>query len=192
MDQQSSDPQNELRPLPTSARAVESTREVSRVPSLRSLEALRASVPWGTERRINAWRDLIVLSHLRWDLVFQRPQHLLTRCATERRVFFIEEPIFGDGPLRSEIQLRENGVRRVLLYLPHGIDEASVLDAQRQLIDMLFAEQHIGTHVLWYYTPMALPFTRSSRAAGRRLRLHGRALGVRGRAAELAAAREPS
>ena len=23
-----------------------------------------------------------------------------------------------------------------------------------------FAEQRIGTHVLWYYTPMALPFTR--------------------------------
>ena len=68
--------------------------------------------------------------------------------------------MFGDGPLRSEIQLRENGVRRVLLHLPHGIDEAAVLDAQRQLIDMLFAEQRIGSHVLWYYTPMALPFTR--------------------------------
>ena len=25
---------------------------------------------------------------------------------------------------------------------------------------MLFAEQGIGSHVLWYYTPMALPFTR--------------------------------
>ena len=25
---------------------------------------------------------------------------------------------------------------------------------------MLFAEQRIGSHVLWYYTPMALPFTR--------------------------------
>jgi UDP-galactopyranose mutase len=28
---------------------------------------------------------------------------------------------------------------------------------------MLFAEQHIGSHVLWYYTPMALPFTRHLR-----------------------------
>ena len=75
-------------------------------------------------------------------------------------MFFIEEPMFGEGPLRSEIQVRENGVRRVLLHLPQGIDEAAVLDAQRQLIDMLFAEQGIGSHVLWYYTPMALPFTR--------------------------------
>jgi UDP-galactopyranose mutase len=161
MDHQSSDPQNEVRPFPVVSRAVEGTREVSRSStSARSLEDVRSSVPWGAERRVNAWRDLIVLSHLRWDLVFQRPQHLLTRCARERRVFFIEEPLFTDGPLRSEIQIRENGVRRVLLHLPHGIDEASILDAQRQLIDMLFAEQRIGSHVLWYYTPMALPFTR--------------------------------
>src|SRR5215216_3609590 len=160
MDPQSSDPPTEVRPMTLSPRAAESTRDVSRTPSARSLDDFRSAVPWGTERRVNAWRDLIVLSHLRWDLVFQRPQHLLTRCARERRVFFIEEPLFGEGPLRSEIQVRQNGVRRVLLHLPHGIDEASVLDAQRQLIDMLFAEQHIGSHVLWYYTPMALPFTR--------------------------------
>ena len=155
---QSSDPQNELRPVPPSPRGVENTHGMSRSSSA-PLD-LRGAVPWGSERRVNAWRDLVVVSHLRWDLVFQRPQHLLTRCARERRVFFIEEPMFGDGPLRSEIQVRENGVRRVLLHLPHGIDEAAVLDAQRQLIDMLFAEQGIGSHVLWYYTPMALPFTR--------------------------------
>src|SRR5690606_6909585 len=35
--------------------------------------------------------DLLCFSHLRWDFVFQRPQHLLTRCARERRVFFFEE-----------------------------------------------------------------------------------------------------
>ena len=40
--------------------------------------------------------DLVVLSHLRWDFVFQRPQHLMTRAARQRRTFFVEEPIFGD------------------------------------------------------------------------------------------------
>src|SRR5947209_12200905 len=44
--------------------------------------------------------DLVCLSHLRWDFVYQRPQHLLSRCAQERRVFFIEEPVFHDGPAR--------------------------------------------------------------------------------------------
>src|SRR5262249_5732285 len=40
--------------------------------------------------------DLICLSHLRWDFVYQRPQHLLSRTAKERRVFFVEEPIIED------------------------------------------------------------------------------------------------
>src|SRR6185295_4170452 len=43
--------------------------------------------------------DLICLSHLRWDFVYQRPQHLLSRCARERRVFFIEEPVFGNDQM---------------------------------------------------------------------------------------------
>src|ERR671912_376468 len=37
--------------------------------------------------------DLVCLSHLRWDFVYQRPQHLLSRCAAGRRVFFVEEPV---------------------------------------------------------------------------------------------------
>jgi hypothetical protein len=41
--------------------------------------------------------DLICFSHLRWEFVYQRPQHLLSRCAMKRRVFFVEEPVFGDG-----------------------------------------------------------------------------------------------
>src|SRR5688572_23969512 len=35
---------------------------------------------------------IVVFSHLRWDFVFQRPQHLLSRLARKRRVIFIEEP----------------------------------------------------------------------------------------------------
>ena len=104
--------------------------------------------------------DLVCFSHLRWDLVFQRPQHLLTRCAAERRVFFVEEPVFDDGPLRYEVHARERDVQRVVFHLPRGLDEAAILAAQRELVDALYAERRIRAHVLWYYTPMALPFTR--------------------------------
>ena len=38
--------------------------------------------------------DIITFSHLRWDFVFQRPQHLLSRLAATHRVIFIEEPIW--------------------------------------------------------------------------------------------------
>ncbi len=40
---------------------------------------------------------LIVFSHLRWNFVFQRPQHLLSRLAQERPVIFVEEPIVNAG-----------------------------------------------------------------------------------------------
>lgn len=36
---------------------------------------------------------VVVFSHLRWNFVFQRPQHLLSRLATRRRVVFVEEPV---------------------------------------------------------------------------------------------------
>ena len=40
--------------------------------------------------------DLVCFSHLRWNFVFQRPQHLMVRFARNRRVYFVEEPILDD------------------------------------------------------------------------------------------------
>ncbi|MFA9187879.1 glycosyltransferase [Flavobacterium sp. FBOR7N2.3] len=37
--------------------------------------------------------DMIVFSHLRWQLVYQRPQHIISRMAKTMRVLFIEEPL---------------------------------------------------------------------------------------------------
>src|SRR4028119_1178080 len=42
------------------------------------------------------------VAHLRWDFVYQRPQHLMSRFARERRVFFVEEPIFDAPSARME------------------------------------------------------------------------------------------
>src|SRR5436305_12114651 len=41
---------------------------------------------------------IITLSHLRWDFVYQRTQHLLSRLASRHRVVFIEEPTPGKSP----------------------------------------------------------------------------------------------
>ncbi|HEX7633920.1 MAG TPA: glycosyltransferase family 1 protein, partial [Noviherbaspirillum sp.] len=35
---------------------------------------------------------IIVFSHLRWNFVYQRPQHLLSRLARHHPIIFIEEP----------------------------------------------------------------------------------------------------
>ncbi|MDQ1559396.1 MAG: hypothetical protein QOD32_2456, partial [Pyrinomonadaceae bacterium] len=105
--------------------------------------------------------DLVCLSHLRWDFVYQRPQHLLSRCAKQRRVFFVEEPIFGQGPSRLDVTQREDGVYVVVPHLPEGLsNEVAVEAIQQAMIDRLFAEHQIRDYVLWYYTPMALGWSR--------------------------------
>jgi glycosyltransferase involved in cell wall biosynthesis len=105
--------------------------------------------------------DLICLSHLRWDFVYQRPQHLLSRCAKERRVFFFEEPIFSkDTVARLDVSQRDGGVWVVVPHLQEGMNEDEINSLQRQLIDDLLVSYQIKDYILWYYTPMALPFTR--------------------------------
>jgi UDP-galactopyranose mutase len=105
--------------------------------------------------------DLVCFSHLRWDFVYQRPQHLLTRCAGDRRVFFVEEPIFGSGSMRLDVQERDGGVRVVVPHLPEGLQsEIATTAVLKEMVVRLFLDQGIREYVFWYYTPMALSFTK--------------------------------
>ena len=105
--------------------------------------------------------DLVCFSHLRWDFVYQRPQHLLSRCAQERRVFFVEEPIFGNGSMQLEVEERPGGVRIVVPRLPEGLrSEVATTAVMKEMIRRLFEENGIREYVFWYYTPMALSFTK--------------------------------
>src|SRR5581483_3994380 len=45
--------------------------------------------------RMNTNTAIITFSHLRWNFVYQRPQHLLSRLAQTYPVYFIEEPVSG-------------------------------------------------------------------------------------------------
>ena len=104
--------------------------------------------------------DLVCFSHLRWDFVFQRPQHLLTRSARDRRVFFVEEPVFDQGSMRLEVAEREHGVRVVVPHLPEGLrSEIATAAIMKDMTRRLFLENGILEYVFWYYTPMALTFT---------------------------------
>jgi glycosyltransferase involved in cell wall biosynthesis len=103
--------------------------------------------------------DLVCLSHLRWNFVFQRPQHLLTRCAKTRRVFFFEEPMTAETPPRLVVRAAEDGVWVAVPHMPSGLGEHERDGILKGLVDELFAEHGIEQHLLWYYTPMALSFT---------------------------------
>lgn len=107
----------------------------------------------------NAPTDLICLSHLRWNFVFQRPQHLMTRFARDRRVYFIEEPIVEPGISPALHVETSSGVNVVVPYLPTGYSEQQAQTLQRRLLDKLLQRERIRDFVLWYYTPMALAIT---------------------------------
>jgi len=40
--------------------------------------------------------DMIVFCHLRWQFVYQRPQHIISRFSSTMKVLFIEEPIYDN------------------------------------------------------------------------------------------------
>jgi glycosyltransferase involved in cell wall biosynthesis len=102
--------------------------------------------------------DILCFSHLRWGFVYQRPQHLLSRFAKHARVFFIEEPVFHDGPAKLDMK-QEGQVWNVIPQLPHGMGHEQVIENQKQLILDLISMMEISNFISWYYTPMAIPFT---------------------------------
>ncbi|MFL6201006.1 MAG: glycosyltransferase family 1 protein [Thermoanaerobaculia bacterium] len=102
--------------------------------------------------------DLVCLSHLRWDFVWQRPQHLMSRFARDRRVFFVEEPIREDTEPRLEVSEKQGGVKVAVPHLPHGLSPEQAEAAQAGLLRDLLEEHEVAEYVLWYYTPMAVAF----------------------------------
>ncbi|MBD2497410.1 UDP-galactopyranose mutase [Nostoc sp. FACHB-280] len=104
--------------------------------------------------------DIVCFSHLRWNFVYQRPQHILSRCVQERRVYFIEEPVFSKETLgRLDIRQDDHGVVVVVPHLPEGLSEEGINADLCLLLDGLFAEYSISNYICWYYTPMAIAFT---------------------------------
>jgi len=107
---------------------------------------------------------IIVFSHLRWDFVYQRPQHLLSRLAASHRVIFVEEPLCDESqaPHWSYTTPEAN----VLVCHPHTPSRAPGFSEEqmpylRELVAHLIEEEKLRDYVLWFYTPMALPLSES-------------------------------
>ena len=99
--------------------------------------------------------DLVCFSHLRWDFVYQRPQHLLSRAAQSRRVLFVEEPHYDVARPSLETRRDPSGVTIAIPHLPR---DAGAIQLQA-LLNFLLSAHEITNFVAWYYTPMALDFT---------------------------------
>lgn len=103
---------------------------------------------------------LICFSHLRWDFVLQRPQHLMDRFAKDRQVFFFEEFIPTDHHLAYlEIHSFDGtAVKAVRPRVPHGWSEGDREQALRRLLDDLLGLCGAKRPILWFYTPMMYNF----------------------------------
>ncbi len=123
--------------------------------ALATRDRLLANVPSGGHQF-----DVVVLSHLRWNFVYQRPQHLFSRCARQHRVFFFEEPISTNGAAYLEVTTPQPGIWVAVPHVPEGTMVHETEAIQRHFLDQLMTEYRVRSYVLWYYTPMAILFTR--------------------------------
>ena len=118
----------------------------------------------GEARRPTDKKPMILcFSHLRWEFVFQRPQHLLTRFARTAPVVVWEEPIDAEDGASPSLHIRPAAdcaaVTLVTPRLPHGGSEDERNALLKQLLDGYLAS-NTRRFVAWYYTPMMLPFSR--------------------------------
>lgn len=102
---------------------------------------------------------MLCLSHLRWDFVFQRPQHLLTRASETYRVIFFEEPFFDAEEPNIAVSDRGNGLYVVQPHLPAGTDARQRNLMLRTLLDETLAQFDVSQpQLVWYYSPAMIAF----------------------------------
>lgn len=90
---------------------------------------------------------------------------MLSRAAQTYNVFFFEEPVFETFTTpHLRVQQTDCGVTVLLPCLPQGLSALEISHAQRVLIDEFLQAHPQAPRILWYYTPMALTFTRHLQA----------------------------
>jgi glycosyltransferase involved in cell wall biosynthesis len=113
-------------------------------------------------------QTLVVFSHLRWNFVYQRPQHVLSRLARRWPVVFIEEPVPDSPRERMEHIEAAPGVqvwRPHVRGAAHGFHKTHKAVLQR-LVAQSMRERHVRDYWAWFYTPMALPIADALKPGG--------------------------
>ncbi|TLM72923.1 glycosyltransferase [Pseudarthrobacter sp. NamB4] len=106
--------------------------------------------------------ELIVLSHLRWDWVWQRPQHLVSRLGSGCSTWYVEEPLTPSPGFKGQNRINSakvDGLNRVWLEIPEqghhvGFFDDVLPDYIEQLPELV--GEPAGERVVWLYTPLAL------------------------------------
>ena len=93
---------------------------------------------------------LVCHSHLRWDWVYQRPQHLLSRLARDWPVIVEEEPVFDERPPGLDILSVAEGVT---VIRPHRRSEVD-FDLGALVEGYIAAVRGERPLVRWFYSAM--------------------------------------
>lgn len=100
---------------------------------------------------------LVCFSHLRWNFVYQRPQHLLSRFTRNFKVYYIEEPLYDATSDFLEVFRPAENLWVVVPHLREGLQEEDNIAKQKEFLANFFIENDITNYFFWYYTPMAVP-----------------------------------
>jgi glycosyltransferase involved in cell wall biosynthesis len=110
-----------------------------------------------------SWSDLVVLSHLRWPFVWQRPHHLISRLAPSQPTWFVEEPI-ATGVSEPVLRFQDHGtITQVWLEMPgpgrhYDFDDEAAAAYGTELRKLLGWSPR---RAVWLYTPLALDVARA-------------------------------
>jgi glycosyltransferase involved in cell wall biosynthesis len=130
------------------------------------MELQRSSVRTNWTGEVNDSHDslpVICFSHLRWGFVWQRPQHILSRLASQQRVYVVEEPTYRSDCEAPFLKVEQAGKVKVLnpvfpesMFKQYGFGahiNASIAD----LLSAYCSERpDLHSAIVWYYTPMAM------------------------------------
>ena len=91
--------------------------------------------------------DMIVFCHLRWDFVYQRPQHLISRLARQYKILVVEEPV---GKACSDVEITE--ISDALHVLKPHIDHMdqlvpylkSILNSSKYLVGWFYSAAFVS------------------------------------------------
>ncbi|MCC2624151.1 MAG: glycosyl transferase [Burkholderiales bacterium] len=105
---------------------------------------------------------LLCFSHLRWDFVYQRPQHLMSRFAAVYDVLYIEEPVFIEGiyPTLS-VRMTKNNIYILQPQLPSLRTKEETGRVLRSLVSDFLATENFCVDICWYYTPMMFHWSKA-------------------------------
>ncbi len=100
---------------------------------------------------------LVVLAHLPWTWVWQRPQHLVSRLAAGRRTWYVEQPVRAD--VAEPVLHRDDSgpVHRVWMEVPRSYGGPGLPDFAPyfDVLPGVLGDAVAGSDV-WIYTPLAL------------------------------------